>query len=64
MKNEHEGMSFLGTLTTIFVVLKLCNLIDWSWIWVLSPLLLSLLLGIVMGMIEILDDERQKPKYP
>ena len=65
MKNEEKrGMSFLGTLTTIFVVLRLCNLIDWSWIWVLSPLLLSLLLGIVIGMIEILDDERQTPKHP
>ena len=61
MKNEHEGMSFLGTLTTIFIVLKLCNLIDWSWIWVLSPLLLSLLLGFVVAVIEVVEDERKHP---
>lgn len=25
----------------VFVVLKLCGLIDWSWWWVLSPLALT-----------------------
>ena len=62
MKNENrEGMSFLGTLTLIFVVLRLCNLIDWSWLWVLSPLLLSLLLGIVAGVIEVVEEEKKHP---
>lgn len=28
-----------GTLLTIaFIVLKLCDVIDWSWWWVLAPL--------------------------
>ena len=31
------GMTLAGTLTVIFVVLKLCGLIHWSWLWVLSP---------------------------
>ena len=62
MKNENrDGMSFLGTLTLIFVVLRLCNLIDWSWLWVLSPLLLSLLLGIVAGVIEVVEEEKKHP---
>lgn len=61
MKEHHEGMSFLGTLTLIFVVLRLCNLIDWSWLWVLSPLLLSLLLGIVAGVIEVVEEEKKHP---
>jgi hypothetical protein len=62
MKNENRnGMSFLGTLTLIFVVLRLCNLIDWSWLWVLSPLLLSLLLGFVVAVIEVVEDERKHP---
>ncbi len=26
------------TLTIVFVVLKLVGVIDWSWIWVLSPI--------------------------
>jgi membrane protein YdbS with pleckstrin-like domain len=28
-------------LTIVFVVLKLTHTIDWSWIWVLSPLWIS-----------------------
>ena len=31
------GMGFLSTLTLIFVVLKLTDVIDWSWWWVFSP---------------------------
>lgn len=32
------GVGFLGLLTITFIVLKLCNVIAWSWWWVLSPL--------------------------
>lgn len=33
------GVGFLGLLTILFVGLKLGGIIDWSWWWVLSPLL-------------------------
>lgn len=29
---------FIKLLAVAFIVLKLCNVIDWSWWWVLSPL--------------------------
>ena len=32
-------------LTTIFITLKCCGAINWSWIWVLSPLWLPVALG-------------------
>lgn len=32
------GISFCGTLTLIFVVLKLVGVIKWSWLWVLVPM--------------------------
>ena len=32
------GTSFCGLLTIAFIVLKLCNIINWSWLWVLSPI--------------------------
>ncbi len=31
-------ISFLKLLTLIFITLKLCSVITWSWLWVLSPL--------------------------
>ena len=30
--------SFPALLTIAFIVLKLCNVIAWSWWWVLAPL--------------------------
>lgn len=33
-----NGIGFCGLLTIAFIVLKLCGIIDWSWIWVLAPL--------------------------
>lgn len=31
------GIGFPGALGIAFIILKLCNIIDWSWFWVLSP---------------------------
>lgn len=32
------GIGFLGLLTLVFITLKLCDVIAWSWGWVLCPL--------------------------
>lgn len=32
------GGGFTGILTLIFITLKLLGVINWSWVWVLSPL--------------------------
>jgi len=35
------GIGFVGLLTILFIGLKLTGYIDWSWWWVLSPVLIS-----------------------
>lgn len=45
-KTTHYGVSFTELLLIVFIVLKLTNVINWSWWWVLSPLWISL--GIVL----------------
>ena len=45
-KNYSGGIGFSGLLTIVFIVLKLCEVITWSWIWVLSPLWISIALGL------------------
>jgi hypothetical protein len=35
------GIGFAGLLTVLFVGLKLGQIIQWSWLWVLSPLWIS-----------------------
>jgi hypothetical protein len=42
--NKQGGIGFLSLLTLIFITLKLCKVITWSWFWVLSPTLLPILL--------------------
>lgn len=37
MKNEVKGMPLPGVILIVFIILKLSGLVNWSWIWVLSP---------------------------
>ena len=53
MNGSGSSIGILDVLTIIFVVLKLCNVIDWSWWWVLSPALIGIALGIIMLIIYI-----------
>ena len=50
-QNTNGGIGFVGVLTIVFIVLKLCKVITWSWIWVLSPLWISVGLAVVIGLI-------------
>lgn len=47
------GITLPSLLTIVFVVLKLCRVIGWSWLWVLSPLWISFGLSIILGFIFI-----------
>lgn len=46
-----SGTGFCGLLTIAFIVLKLTHVINWSWIWVLSPLWIEALLAILLVVI-------------
>lgn len=46
-KTTTTGISLLGVLQIIFIVLKLCGLIDWSWWKVFIPMWIDL--GIIAG---------------
>lgn len=42
------GIGFAGLLTIVFITLKLTGYIDWSWLWVLAPLWISIAITIVI----------------
>ena len=42
------GIGFPGLLTVLFVGLKLTGHITWPWVWVLSPLWISALIGLTI----------------
>ena len=48
------GMSFSSMLTIVFVVLKLCKVINWSWWWVLSPAWIPTIIYIVLIIIWVI----------
>lgn len=58
MKDSKINIEFTELLTTLltvlFVGLKLTNHIDWSWWWVLSPLWISLGIGVIIVLIVLL----------
>lgn len=54
------GIDFVGLLTIVFITLKLLQVIDWSWWWVLSPLWISVALAIlaiiVVAVVKVATD--------
>ena len=48
------GIGFTGILTIVFIVLKLLDVIKWSWWWVLSPIWISFGIALVVIFIPLL----------
>jgi hypothetical protein len=49
--SANGGISFAGLLTILFIALKLTGYINWSWVWVLSPLWVPL--AVVFGLLAV-----------
>ena len=47
------GMSFLEVLLLVFIILKLCKIINWSWWWVLSPMWIPIGLWLILLIVTI-----------
>lgn len=45
------GVSFTGLLQIVFIILKLCHVIEWSWWWVLAPTWITVLIvAVILGI--------------
>jgi hypothetical protein len=58
-ETSSRGISFMGLLTVLFIGLKLSNIIDWGWGWVLAPiwvgpsiLLIMLIIALIIAKIK------------
>lgn len=38
MAQSNGGVTLVELIGVVFIVLKLCKVINWPWIWVLAPL--------------------------
>lgn len=58
------GMGLGTVLFIVFLILKLCDVIDWSWWWVTAPLWipagLALIVIIICGIIMVCTDRPSK----
>jgi hypothetical protein len=48
------GPGFIGSLFITFLILKLCNVITWSWWWIFAPLWIPAIICLVIFIIVII----------
>lgn len=52
-----SGLGFTSVLQLIFITLKLLKVINWSWLWVLAPTWISLVVALLaIGVILVWPD--------
>lgn len=54
------GIGFVGALQIAFIVLKLCKVISWSWVWVLAPTWISALVILLAFIVIVLCEFLRK----
>lgn len=53
-----KGLGFTDILTIVFIILKLCKVIDWSWWWVLAPTWISLSIVILIIIVAYIVENK------
>lgn len=64
MKKIYVCSAFLVFFTLEFIILKVVGVINWSWLWILSPIWFVLLLTGLLSfcLIFAIKKEEQRPK--
>ena len=47
-------ISLVSILLVVFITLKLCKVISWSWLWVLSPLWIPIAFFLIIALIALI----------
>ena len=55
-KKTSSGLGVLDVLVVIFIVLKLLGVITWSWVWVLSPIWIQLVIVAIVFIVILVKD--------
>ncbi len=62
-KARNGGMGIVSFLTILFIVLKVTDVISWSWIWVLSPIWISAICAVLLVGIVLVSGRIAKGKW-
>ena len=46
-KKRSKSMGLCGSLVILFIILKIMDIISWSWLWVFSPIWITLITCVV-----------------
>ena len=49
-----SGIGFFGLLGVAFIVLRLCGVINWPWVWVLAPIWGSFAIGLIVFILFVI----------
>ena len=59
---SRSGIGFIGMLQIVFIVLKLCGFINWSWFLVLAPLWIDIIVySVVLIFVTVVAIIKSKP---
>ena len=62
-KTKQGGLGIVSILTIAFVVLKLSGVINWHWIWVLSPIWISAVIMVAVFSVILIGGRIKKGKW-
>lgn len=53
INSDFRGLSIFDVVQIVFLVLKLGGIVDWSWLVVLSPFFISIILAIIVAIVVV-----------
>ena len=62
-KTKQGELGIVSVLTIVFIVLKLLGVIQWSWIWVLSPIWISAVIAVAVFSVILIGGRIKKGKW-
>ena len=62
--SSSSSVGFTSLLLLTFIILKLCKVINWSWVWVLSPLWITASIAILCLIIYVVYQLVKKDAPP
>ena len=62
-KTKQGGLGIVSVLTIVFIVLKLLGVIQWSWIWVISPIWISAVIVVAVFSVILIGGRIKKGKW-
>ena len=62
-KAKQGGLGIVSVLTIVFILMKLLGVIQWSWIWVLSPIWISAVIVVAVFSVILIGGRIKKGKW-